>query len=897
MRSFFSHRFVLPLLSSCWIWLAVSSVVMLSGCGGSPATNTTTPSATEEGTVASKSDVATVPPSVKADQPQSDIVTTNPDSGSHANEVAKLPEQVVTQSASPKVEKPTEEQIAKWAVPDFYPFRLLACYDGFNERSLRCLAITPDGKRFVTGGTHLMLWNTIDTTPVVDLLAAVADKYQPPILSIAISPDGKMLAAGDSDGHLGIWDLEKRGEIISIEANQGGVTQVAFSPNSEQIATTNYSGEVKLWQASDGKPDKSLSLSEREIERLVFVSDNLLAGVGENAVVWNLENGEQASVLSSDQLMGSGLAISHDGKRLAFSDEKGIAIRDIEKSTATDVVLRGHSESVHLVDFSSSGKWIATFAGDSIQIWEAATGRVVQVIDADGGVTTDLKWLPNCDLLAVTSESGRFRIWGTTDVANSVGMVPLELPPIEPIAADSHKPANWVQLQQVIDLPSFPKLPGAVPEFHFINSVYYSVNNTLAEARQFYRYYLEKAGWTEVENKSNEEGLLFHKDNCQLKVGLSPSSEGTASVSNSLKVELYFAGNYKLQWLPKYPAIEVGSSYEFISSSGYQVKADITDLEVALLKSFHEAGWIAWTRLAVSKSEDEPELRMLDFVQGGSELSAFIGPIANTPDSISVQTSVSSLNKSIPLPTDVSWIECDFSTDLKLAALTKLGLEDTQEFFDQNMASEGWLARNDGRANQDGQAWLPFIRGQQDITIRLVASKDGMTHIFVGDGEQWQHSNEEAKIEPELAAVGIEAADFPIPEEAEKVDYSAHDERVTYVLPKSRPTAAVDEFATEIARLDWVRDKFGVISEEYVYVDFTKGEATIEFRATMRDELFSEVSISGDGLLWQKPLPVPPKRISYETWMTKNRVDFSLDHLDQFSKEVGSIPIVRGIEK
>ena len=73
-----------------------------------------------------------------------------------------------------------------------------------------------------------------------------------------------------------------------------------------------------------------------------------------------------------------------------------------------------------------------------------------------------------------------------------------------------------------------------------------------------------------------------------------------------------------------------------------------------------------------------------------------------------------------------------------------------------------------------------------------------------------------------------------------------------------------------------------------------KGEAEIEFRATRRNGKDSDVQVSGNGLLWTKPLPVALKRISFGAWLTRNLYVPTLDRLDEFATEMRQIPIRHG---
>ena len=48
--------------------------------------------------------------------------------------------------------------------------------------------------------------------------------------------------------------------------------------------------------------------------------------------------------------------------------------------------------------------------------------------------------------------------------------------------------------------------------------------------------------------------------------------------------------------------------------------------------------------------------------------------------------------------------------------------------------------------------------------------------------------------------------------------------------------------------------------------------------------------IGGDGLLWDQPLPGPPTRVSYGTWLRRGHKNATLDLLDEFIAEMHKIP-------
>lgn len=824
------------------------------------------------------------PPSAPSPAGDGSAVEQSPHANSlTATAVAKAPRQ------------PSPEQIAKWGIREYESLQLLTCNDGFADPAVQCMALSPDGKQFVLGGAKLTLWNTSGSQPSVEFLSKYkSDEVERPIRCVAISADGKWLVAGDQKGTVRIWTLDDQAEVLALHAHQGHLTQLAFSPDSHLLATTSYSGEVNLWQLPDGKKLKTLKMSEQEITHLAFLSDSLLASAGGMASIWNVERGEKETALTAKHVIGPALGLSSDRRILAFNDpDSTIQLWDVPNAKSTSMTLRG--AAAHLIDFSHDGKWIATCSRDAIRIWDAAAGRVVQVIDADGGRTSALEWLPGATALLVASEQGRVRIWGTPDAAPTIGFQPIQLPALASDSAGAQKPLTPAQLQRVIDIRSFPRLPGAVPQWSEIGMCAYNAPVSQAEAELFYRYFLGKTGWTEVApSVATQPGLFFRKEGCELNVSFSPAAAGENGRDGDLQVSLLFAGNYDVRWLPQLSPVDPKSSWSSFSSVSYRTKAELTDVEVALLKQFHDAGWTAYTRLAAS-SREEPNSRSISMLQGGSVLTVSIGYPADSTQELVVQTSVNVSNKSLPIPPDSGWIEFDASTDLQMVVNTRMNLEQTTQFFDTQMAAEGWLAREAGRQFKDDKGWLPYIRGQQDVFLRLTALPGGGTRIVVGDAasSSWQLQkavSTAAKGAGEKTdKPGIEAADFALPTGATAVKFDVDQKKIEFDVAGTTAPKLGEQFAAQMEALQWKRDGAGIVSDEYTFITYAKAKAEIQLRAR-GDGKKTTAMISGDGLLWAKPLPTAPVRFSYETWLRRNHKDATLDQLDEFTAEMHKIP-------
>src|SRR5262249_4104532 len=96
------------------------------------------------------------------------------------------------------------------------------------------VAFSPDGRRVVAGngdGT-LSVWN-VETKQKVASLQGPRNR----VWSVAISPNGRTVAAGNDDGTFSLWDLASEQKLISLRAFRDAVTSVALSADGKTLAT------------------------------------------------------------------------------------------------------------------------------------------------------------------------------------------------------------------------------------------------------------------------------------------------------------------------------------------------------------------------------------------------------------------------------------------------------------------------------------------------------------------------------------------------------------------------------------------------------------------------------------------------------------------------------------
>jgi WD40 repeat protein len=313
--------------------------------------------------------------------------------------------------------------------------------------TVNALTFTPDSKRVIVGGYHeLTVWD-IDSGKLVQRVRTRAERAY----AMTFLPDGKLVVAGGRPGQEGdvrVYDISDKtaGKMVDGVVMLDGVNDrsvllghlldtddsiltLALSKDGKKLAAAGCDRLVRIWDLSAGATKAKL---EQTIENhadwvfaLAFSPDGkwlMTASRDKTAKIWDIAAKESLVTFPDHQQPVYGVALSGDGRSgISVGEDNNLRFwqaTDQAKNIGKQVKVGsgGHSKGVFKLVVQGEGKdqLAATCSADgTVKLWSLGAGSATKTLSGLTDWVYAVAISPDGKLVAAGAWNGEVRVWKT----------------------------------------------------------------------------------------------------------------------------------------------------------------------------------------------------------------------------------------------------------------------------------------------------------------------------------------------------------------------------------------------------------------------------------------------------------------------------------------------------
>lgn len=204
---------------------------------------------------------------------------------------------------------------------------------------IRTLTFSPNGCFLATGGEDktVRLWDLSKGHEV-----SFPGRHVDSVNALSFSSDSRLLASGSGDGQIKLWDAwnvftrVSNGEVLKISMDreistvgrhENGIRALGFSSNNRLLASGDEDGTIQLWDVSSNFSLSTLTGHTGSVYALMFLCNGriLASGGGKDNTIrlWDTITGRELAVISGHTAPVRALAFLAGSKTLASAGNDG----------------------------------------------------------------------------------------------------------------------------------------------------------------------------------------------------------------------------------------------------------------------------------------------------------------------------------------------------------------------------------------------------------------------------------------------------------------------------------------------------------------------------------------------------------------------------------------------
>lgn len=301
-----------------------------------------------------------------------------------------------------------------------YEYKTLELQKQLDTRSwVSAVKFSPDGKLIAVGDRDglIRLWETSHWQEV-----ASYSGHSVGVINLAFAPDGTKLASIGMDNTLIQWEIDSGEMTQPIPMPVSSVTSIVYSQDSKMIITGGNDFKINFWDVKDISLKGTITVSSKVIEMIAINNSNTLAvgGADRRVTIFDISNNVKLNQFEGVQYPLSSVAVSQDGGQIAGGDiNGGITVWDNDGNVfwkLSGITSNADSGSLlasaHSLVFSLDGKSLISILRDgSFRVFDTETHELVLSDQSRNLHLTRLAISPDSRFAISQNMNGELKVW------------------------------------------------------------------------------------------------------------------------------------------------------------------------------------------------------------------------------------------------------------------------------------------------------------------------------------------------------------------------------------------------------------------------------------------------------------------------------------------------------
>jgi WD40 repeat protein len=224
------------------------------------------------------------------------------------------------------------------------------CRGGFRAagKEICTLAVSGNGRRLAAAGWEkgIAVYELEETGMI---MCALLQGHSDVVYGVALSEDGRVAISGSWDQHVAVWSVDEGRWRHAKQDHQCGVTAVAINRSGTRGLSGDERGTVRFWDLETGECIGSVAGASSKIAVLAADASwqwGVSGGYDGRICIWDLTNGRLQAVLEGHTQPVRAAAISPDGGWLASgSEDQAVRLWDLHSGRCRGISAHPHAIS------------------------------------------------------------------------------------------------------------------------------------------------------------------------------------------------------------------------------------------------------------------------------------------------------------------------------------------------------------------------------------------------------------------------------------------------------------------------------------------------------------------------------------------------------------------------